>query len=148
MKVLSPVAGQNLAVSEIPDPVFASGLVGPGVAIRPHRGLQTAVSPIPGTLVRLLPHAYVVLSPKGPAVLVHLGIDTVHMRGEGFTLVAHQDDAVEPGTDIVTWDPDYVAGTGRSPLCAVVILDCDAPMMLEAVGEDVAVGQPIFSVDC
>src|SRR5690348_7946646 len=76
VQVLAPVAGLRQEVSNVPDPVFAQGIVGPGAAISPHHGKQCAVAPIDGTLVKVLPHAFLVLSDRGPAVLVHLGIDT------------------------------------------------------------------------
>jgi glucose-specific phosphotransferase system IIA component len=145
--VLSPVSGRSLAVSDVPDPVFASGLVGPGVAIDPEAGPQTAVAPVAGRLVRLLPHAFLIRTAPGPAILVHLGIDTVQLQGAGFTLHASQDDDVPAGAKIVSWDPDAVVRGGRSPVCAVILLDCDAPLTFLADGT-VRAGRPVFSVDC
>ena len=149
LRVLSPVAGPSLAVRDIPDPVFAKGLVGPGVAIRPRDGAQTAVAPISGTLAKLHPHAFVVVDEEGHAVLVHLGVDTVHMQGEGFDLIAHERDHVRAGDEVVRWDPAYVERTGRSTLCAVVVLDCD-PVTVDrqAVGVDVDTQELLFEVDC
>jgi PTS system glucose-specific IIA component len=88
LHVLSPVSGTSHEVSDVPDPVFASGMVGPGLAIEPDRSVQTAVSPIAGRLAKLHPHAFLVVSASGPAVLVHLGIDTVHLHGAGFDMLA------------------------------------------------------------
>ncbi len=147
-QVLCPVSGQSRLVSDVPDPVFARGLVGPGVAINPAPGPQTAVAPITGQLVRLLPHAYLVRSDQGPGVLVHLGIDTVHLQGAGFSVLRRELEQVDAGEDVVSWDPQYVAGTGRSAICAVIMLDCDAPVVLEELGSLVHSGEPLFSVDC
>ena len=94
MQVLAPVSGTSLDVADVPDPVFASGMVGPGLAIEPRPGLQTALAPIAGRLAKLHPHAFLVVSDTGPGVLVHLGIDTVQMHGDGFTLVAGEHDVV------------------------------------------------------
>ena len=133
---------------DVPDPVFATGMVGPGVAIAPVLGMQTAVAPIAGRLAKLHPHAYLVVSHYGPGVLVHLGIDTVHMHGDGFTLVAAENEEVRAGQGIVTWDPSYVAGTGRSPICAVVALDCTTGAQpLQSSGSVVRVAQPIFDIE-
>jgi PTS system N-acetylglucosamine-specific IIA component len=147
LEVLSPVSGLSQAVSEMPDPVFANGLVGPGIAINPQPGPQTAVAPISGRLVRVLSHAFLVRSKQGPGVLVHLGIDTVHMQGDGFTLLVAQDDTVEAGQAVVSWDPGYVTSTGRSPICAVILLDCEVPSS-SGVAKPVAAAQPLFTVDC
>ena len=149
MQVLAPVTGTSLAVADVPDPVFASGMVGPGLAIEPRPGLQSAVAPIAGRLAKLHPHAFLVVSDTGPGVLVHLGIDTVQMHGDGFTLVAGQDDVVSAGQEIVTWDPGYVTVTGRSAVCAVVVLDCPAPSgPLQRPGSSVTAADPIFDIGC
>ncbi|HSE07663.1 MAG TPA: PTS glucose transporter subunit IIA [Nocardioidaceae bacterium] len=149
LQVLSPVAGHSVAVHKIPDPVFARGLVGPGIAILPRAGRQSAVAPVSGLLVKLLPHAYLVLSEPGNGVLVHLGIDTVHMQGEGFDLIAREGDQVVAGDEIVTWDPEYVERAGRSTVCAVVVLDCDpATVTRRQVDLDLGLGDLLFEVDC
>lgn len=147
--VRSPVAGRRQDVSDVPDPVFAQGLVGPGAAIAPRPGAQCAVAPIDGTLVKLHPHAYLIVSEKGPGVLVHLGIDTVQLHGDGFTMVAEENDKVTAGTEIIRWDPEYVEHTGRSAMCAVVVLDCPYPAKaLQPSGSEIQASEPLFSIDC
>ena len=149
VSVLSPVAGQRQEVSDVPDPVFAAGLVGPGAAITPHPGKQTAVAPIDGTLAKLHPHAFVIVSDRGPGVLVHLGIDTVQMNGDGFTTLVAEHDRVRAGDDIIAWDPDYVEETGRSAICAVVVLDCPYPAQaLCDTGAEIDSAEPLFAIDC
>ena len=78
--VVAPVAGLVRPLADVPDPVFAAEMVGAGVAIEPSGGMAEAVSPVAGTLIKLHPHAYVVVTPEGTGVLVHLGIDTVKPR--------------------------------------------------------------------
>jgi PTS system N-acetylglucosamine-specific IIA component len=149
VRVLSPVAGLRHEVSDVPDPVFAAGLVGPGAAIAPHPGKQTAVAPIDGTLVKLHPHAFLVLSDRGPGVLVHLGIDTVQMDGDGFTALVAERDRVRAGDAIISWDPEYVEESGRSAICAVVVLDCPFPAQaLSDNGAEVECAEPLFAIDC
>ncbi|MGH3369727.1 MAG: PTS sugar transporter subunit IIA [Nocardioidaceae bacterium] len=149
LQVFAPVAGRSIEVSAVPDPVFARGLVGPGVAIAPRTGPQQAVAPISGRLVKLLPHAYVVVTETGTGVLVHLGVDTVHLQGEGFELLAREDDEVSAGDAIVGWDPAEVERAGRSPVCAVVVLDCDPGTVGQRVVDvDVDLEQLLFEVDC
>lgn len=149
LRVVSPMAGHSLDVDDIPDPVFAAGLVGPGVAVRPRAGRQAAVAPISGALVKLLPHAYVVVDPTGHAVLVHLGIDTVRMQGEGFRLLAEEGGHVEAGDEVVSWDPGYVEAAGHSAVSAVVVLDCDpATVQRRPVGVDVVPGDLLLELDC
>lgn len=149
LRVVSPVAGHSLAVSDVPDPVFAKGLVGPGVAVRPRPGRQESVAPISGRLVKLHPHAFVVVDDSGHAVLVHLGIDTVRMQGDGFALLTDEGQQVEAGDSIVAWDPAYVERSGRSSVCAVVVLDCDpATVARQPVDVDVEQGELLLEIDC
>lgn len=149
VEILSPVAGLRQEVSDVPDPVFADGIVGPGAAIRPQGGKQTVVAPIDGTLAKLHPHAFIIISDRGPSVLVHLGIDTVHMDGDGFTILAAEHDRVHAGDEIVAWDPEYVEQSGRSSMCAVVVLDCPyTAHALKDYGSPVEASEPLFHIDC
>ena len=149
LRVASPVAGHSLEVSDIPDPVFAQGIVGPGIALRPRPGRQVAVAPVTGRLVKLLPHAYVVVTAGGEAVLTHLGIDTVHLQGEGFDLLAMEGDDVTTGYPVVAWDPALVEAAGHSAVCAVLVLDCDESDVHQCVADaNVASGDCVLEVRC
>lgn len=149
LRVVSPMAGHSLKVGDIPDPVFAAGLVGPGVAIRPRPGSQTALAPVSGKLVKLHPHAYVVVDETGQGVLVHLGIDTVRMQGDGFDLLVEEGAQVDAGDEIVRWDPAYVEASGRSAVSAVVALDCDpGTVHHRPVDVDVERGDLLLEVEC
>ena len=80
-------------------------MVGPGVAIDPDPGEVTVVSPIAGKVVKVHPHAFVVLGADGVGVLVHLGINTVRLEGKGFEVLVEQGSTVEAGDPMVRWDP-------------------------------------------
>ena len=97
-------------LADVPDPVFASEMVGPGVAIDPDPGEITVVSPIAGKVVKVHPHAFVVLGADGVGVLVHLGINTVRLEGRGFEVLVEQGDTVAAGDPMVRWDPSTVTG--------------------------------------
>jgi sugar PTS system EIIA component len=129
LSVRSPLPGRVVALQDVPDPVFAGAVVGPGLAVDPPREPVEAVAPVDGRVVKLHPHAFVVLAvlPEGAAgVLVHLGIDTVRLRGEGFTLYVDENAEVEAGQPIAGWDPAEIEAGGRSPVCPVVALDAKA----------------------
>ena len=147
LTVGSPVAGTVVAMADVPDPVFASAMVGPGLAIDPVRGPGAAVTPLVGTIVKLHPHAFVVLGDGARGVLVHLGIDTVQLKGEGFELLAAEGDKVDAGLPIVRWDTAAVAGRGMSPVCPVVALDAAADAIVPAapVGATISAGDPLFT---
>jgi PTS system glucose-specific IIA component len=148
LTVRAPVAGVVVAMADVPDPVFGASLVGPGVAIDPVRdGEVEVVAPVDGTLVKVHPHAFVVATADGRAALVHLGLDTVQLGGEGFTLRAAEGDAVRAGDVVVTWHPADVEAGGRSPVCPVVALDAPAEsvQVVPEVGAPVSAGDPLLT---
>jgi phosphotransferase system IIA component len=160
----SPVVGRVVAMRDVPDPVFAESIVGPGLAISPDPELGgRVVAPCAGVVVKLHPHAFVLLAPpaeppgtaeptaqSGPAagrgVLVHLGIDTVQLKGMGFDLLVAEGDTVVAGQELVAWSPTEVSDGGRSPLVPVVALDLGPRGLEELVrpGERVQAGDPLF----
>jgi PTS system N-acetylglucosamine-specific IIA component len=144
LAVLSPVAGRVLPLAEVPDPVFAGALVGPGVAVAPAGGPAAAVAPVAGTIVTLHPHAFVIAAAAGQGVLVHLGLDTVQLKGAGFTLLAAQGDLVAAGQPIVAWDPAAVEAGGRSAICPVVALDAAADRLADVATGTVAAGALLY----
>ncbi|MFT4215922.1 MAG: glucose PTS transporter subunit IIA [Micropruina sp.] len=121
--ILAPVPGRPVALKDVPDATFAQGIVGYGLAIDPPRGVVEAVAPIAGTVLTLWPHAYVIVSPEGVGVLVHLGLDTVQLNGQGFTAHVAQGDVVEAGQSMITFDVPAVEATGRNPIIPVVVMD-------------------------
>ncbi|GAB3159309.1 PTS glucose transporter subunit IIA [Myceligenerans halotolerans] len=163
LTVLSPVSGTVVAMADVPDPVFAEGMVGPGIAVDPSVDGATSdvVAPCGGTLVKLHPHAFVVVAtedavategreagggPWGRGVLVHLGIDTVQLGGAGFTVHVAEGDVVAAGRRLVTWSPTEVSDGGRSPLVPVVALDLSPAdlQVLTAPGDPIAAGDPLL----
>lgn len=149
--VLAPVPGRAVAIEEVPDATFAQSIVGPGAAIDPPRGVVDAIAPIGGKLLKVFPHAYVILSPDGLGVLVHLGIDTVQLKGEGFTLHATQGDTVAAGDVIVSYDVVAIEATGRNPIVPVIILEKTAENITladaVAAGSQLAAGDDFLTVN-
>ena len=121
--VLAPVTGRAVALQDVPDPVFSQGMVGHGAAIDPPREVVEAVAPVSGKLLKLMPHAFVVLTPDNVGVLVHLGLDTVALDGEGFTAHVSQGDDVTAGQLIITYDVPAVVAKGLNPIVPVVVMD-------------------------
>jgi PTS system glucose-specific IIA component len=145
-KVLAPVSGLAVGLSGVPDPVFAQAMVGPGTAIDPLREAADAVAPVGGTIVKLHPHAFVVLDGDKHGVLVHLGVDTVQLKGEGFELLAAEGDQISAGDPIVRWNPAEIEAGGRSPVCAVVALDGSAEALSDVVESgDIRSGDDLFT---
>ncbi|SDQ90011.1 PTS sugar transporter subunit IIA [Thermostaphylospora chromogena] len=143
--IRAPVEGDVIGLAEVPDPVFAAGMVGPGVAVDPRREPGTAVAPITGKIMKLHPHAFVIVGLDGRGVLVHLGIDTVQLKGEGFELHATEGDRVEAGQPIVAWNPAAIEAGGRSPVCPVVALDAAAEAVTRTASGTVNAGDELFT---
>jgi glucose-specific phosphotransferase system IIA component len=134
-------------MADTPDPVFAAEMVGPGVAIDPEPVSTTVVAPVAGRLVKVLPHAFVVLRGDGVGILVHLGINTVRLEGRGFEVLARQGDTVEAGSPVVRWDPGATSGPDVSTLVVVVAMDRPkGSVPAPEPGTPVAVGDPLFDV--
>ena len=149
MQVLSPVAGRVLALADVPDPVFAQQMVGPGLAVDPEPGEVLALAPISGHVVSLHPHAFVVVGDRGRGVLVHLGIGTIGLHGDGFTLHVEAGAEVAAGQPVIGFDTARVVAAGLSAVCPVIALDADESVLARPVGapgpeQQVASGDPLL----
>ena len=154
-KILAPVAGRPVALTDVPDQIFAQGLVGFGLAIDPSQDrIADALAPVSGFVHTLLPHAYVVMTDDNVGVLVHLGLDTVQLKGEGFTARVQKGDRVEAGQAVITYDIPAVAATGRKTIVPVVVMekkasDVEFSAAIEsaiAAGGAVTTGDQLFTV--
>jgi PTS system glucose-specific IIA component len=150
-QVLAPVAGRAVPLADVPDPVFSAGMVGYGAAVDPPRAVIEAVAPVSGKVLKLMPHAFVVMTPDNVGVLVHLGLDTVQLIGEGFTTHVQQGDDVTAGQVIITYEVPSVETKGLNPIVPVVVMDEREPgnvIPAEAVtaGGDIASGEGLFVV--
>ncbi|MDD7963063.1 beta-glucoside-specific PTS transporter subunit IIABC [Microbacterium thalli] len=120
VEVVSPAAGEIVPLSTVPDRVFADGVMGQGVAVRPTA--SDIVAPVSGTVVALFPthHAFGVRTDAGVEVLVHVGIDTVALEGRGFTAHIAQGDRVVAGQHVLTVDFDEVGKTKDTSVIVVI----------------------------
>lgn len=148
--VLAPVAGRAVPLHDVPDPVFSQGMVGYGAAVDPPRGVVDAVAPVAGRLLKLLPHAYVVVTVHNVGILVHLGLDTVRLNGAGFTAHAKEGDTVSAGQLIVTYDVPSIEAAGLNPIVPVVVMDEREPANVIAAyavtnGAQIATRETLFT---
>ena len=122
--VRAPFNAHVLPLSEVPDPVFASGVVGDGRALLPDNDVTcvTVHSPINGVVTKLKSHAAIITSTRGPSILIHLGIDTVGLRGRGFAPLVEEGDIVDAGTPLIHWDLGPVRGAGLSPCVPIIVV--------------------------
>ncbi|MFE6857855.1 PTS glucose transporter subunit IIA [Nocardia sp. NPDC057668] len=146
-RVLAPLPGTAIPLSEVPDPVFSAEMVGAGVAIEPPDtdADVTVVAPIAGTIVKLHPHAAVILSDTGTGVLLHVGIDTVG-KTELFRVRAAEGDRVEIGQPLVTFSPNAVRRMGLSAVVPVVVMDTAPGSARDAATGTVETGAVLYTI--
>jgi PTS system beta-glucosides-specific IIC component len=123
--IAAPLAGRVVPLSEVPDPVFAGGVMGPGAAIEPTG--DTVYSPGAGVVAAAQPtgHAFGLVLDGGVEVLIHVGIDTVNLKGEGFDVKVKNGDRVELGTPLVTFDRAVIERAGYPLVTPVIVLNPD-----------------------
>jgi PTS system glucose-specific IIA component len=120
--VLAPVSGRVVPLEEVPDEVFAEKLAGDGVAIVPGESGEV-IAPVSGELVRLFEggHAFGILTDEGVELIVHVGLDTVELKGEGFRRIATEGGRVEAGEPIVSFDLEVIRSAGYDPVTPVLV---------------------------
>ncbi|ROS13633.1 PTS system beta-glucoside-specific IIA component (Glc family) /PTS system beta-glucoside-specific IIB component (Glc family) /PTS system beta-glucoside-specific IIC component (Glc family) [Raoultella sp. BIGb0399] len=125
IEVLSPLRGQVVPLSDVNDDVFASGLLGQGVAIRPQEGCLKA--PFNGKVMMFLPscHAVGLQSESGLELLVHIGIDTVNLNGQHFSSSLKVGDVVEAGQELIRFDIAAIERAGYDVITPVVVVNGD-----------------------
>ena len=119
-------AGKSMPLSEMEDEAFSSGMLGVGYAIEPSEGVF--FSPVNGK-VESIPasgHAYTLQSDKGLEILVHIGVDTVRLGGEGFEPLVREGDRIKMGEPIAKVDLDLIRSRGFSAKTAVLVTEADS----------------------
>lgn len=127
----APVSGATVAIEDVPDPVFASKMVGDGLSIDPISPFLLA--PCSGKVLQIHPscHALTIKSPKGPEILMHVGLDTVGLKGEGFKPLVSQGDEVVAGDRLLEFDADLIACKSRSLLTEILVTNLELVDSLE-----------------
>ncbi|NMP26293.1 PTS transporter subunit EIIC [Rahnella sp. SAP-1] len=124
-KLVSPITGDVVALAQVPDEAFASKAVGDGVAIRPTG--KIVVAPANGVVVKIFNtnHAFCLETEAGAEVVVHMGIDTVALNGQGFTRLVEEGETVTAGQPILELDLAYLNANARSMISPVVVSNMD-----------------------
>ncbi|WQD81100.1 phosphoenolpyruvate--protein phosphotransferase [Paraburkholderia kururiensis] len=124
--LLAPLTGPVVALADVPDPVFAEGMFGDGIGIDPLDG--RLVAPCDGVVAHLARtgHALTIRTTQGAEVLLHIGIDTVALNGEGFTPKVAEGASVRAGDVLIEFDQDFIARMAPSLVSVVAIANSDA----------------------
>ena len=123
-QILQPVKGVVISREDIPDDTFASGVLGDGVGIQPTD--DKVVAPFDGTISSVAESQHAVgLEANGMELLIHVGVDTVNMQGDGFTCLVKEGDEVKAGQTLIVFDRDKIKAAGYSDTVAVLLTNSD-----------------------
>lgn len=140
---VAPLSGFLMPMESVPDPVFSQKMVGDGVSIDPIS--QCLVAPCAGEVIQLhtAGHAITIATPAGVQVLIHIGLDTVSLKGKGFQPKTKLGAQVRAGDPLIEFDADFVATQARSLLTQMVVLNHDRAFQLDARSGSVTAGKDI-----
>lgn len=147
IEILAPVSGDIVAIEDVPDVVFSEKIVGDGIAIKP-TGHQL-VAPCDGVIGKIFDtnHAFSIESFDGIELFIHFGIDTVELKGEGFSRLAQEGQDVKAGEPILEFDLPFLQSKARSILTPIVISNMDELKELSKLSGTVVQGvTPILRV--
>lgn len=131
VELLSPLSGKSIDLDEVPDPVFSQKMLGDGIAIDPSEGV--VVAPVEGEVIQVFPtkHAIGLRADNGAEILIHIGLETVSMEGEGFTSHIKAGDRVKQGDKLVTFNMELVREKAKSTITPIIITNSDHAASLE-----------------
>ncbi|EOT29843.1 beta-glucoside-specific PTS transporter subunit IIABC [Enterococcus saccharolyticus] len=147
MVLVSPLEGKVVPLAEVPDQVFASGALGKGVAVEPSVGKLFA--PADGTITTLFPtgHAVGLTTTDGAEILMHIGMDTVSLDGEGFEAAIKQGDTVKKGDLLVSFDIEKIKAAGLPVITPVVVTNTNEYLdVLDMEQTDVLPGEDFLTI--
>jgi|LGOV01.1.fsa_nt_gb glucose-specific phosphotransferase system IIA component len=123
VSLISPMSGNIIKLEEVPDEVFSGKMIGDGFAIDPIEG--KVVSPVEGTILQLFPtkHAIGIKTNEGLEILIHVGIDTVELKGEGFKAYIKAGDKVNKGQLLLEVDLEFIKSKGKSVITPIVFTE-------------------------
>lgn len=143
----APIAGQAVSITEVSDPTFSQEILGKGIAIRPAEGKVYA--PCDATIDMMFEtgHAVSLIADNGAEILIHVGLDTVNLKGKHYTVLAKNGQHVKKGELLMEFDKDAIAREGYDTITPVVICNSgDYTAFHTHVDQAVVPGEPIIEV--
>ena len=146
MTVMAPIDGTVIPLEQLPDETFAAAILGPGCGIEPTG--DTVYAPFDGTVTQIATtlHAVGITSNDGIELLIHVGMDTVDMKGQGFTVLVKENQKVTAGTPLLQVDLDAIRAAGHPTATAIIVTDGAGDEVKMLAEGDVAPGTPLFKV--
>lgn len=125
-EIFAPVAGQAVAISEVPDPTFAEKMLGDGIAVEPSEGKVVAPCDATVDMMFTTGHAVSLVADCGAELLIHVGLETVNLEGKHFTVHCANGDKVKKGQLLIEMDLDAIRAEGYKTITPVVVCNSDA----------------------
>jgi len=146
LQLLAPLSGVLMELDEVPDPVFSGRVIGDGLCIDPTS--STLCAPLAGIIsnVQASGHAVSITDDHGVQVLMHIGLDTVNLAGQGFTSLVEEGQRVAAGQALIEFDADYIARHARSLLTLMLVVSGEPFTWLSAPSGRVESGQPLLEL--
>ena len=147
IEIIAPLSGEIVNIEDVPDVVFAEKIVGDGIAIKPTGNKM--VAPVDGTIGKIFEtnQSFSIESDSGVELLVHFGIDTVELKGEGFKRIAEEGQRVKVGDTVIEFDLPLLEEKAKSTLTPVVISNMDEIKELIKLSGSVTVGEtPVIRI--
>lgn len=145
-EIVAPVSGTCIPMEEVKDSVFASKMLGDGFAVIPCE--DTVVAPVTGEIV-MIPdsrHAFGMRTPAGVEVMVHIGLDTVNLNGDGFSLLARAGEKVKAGAPVIRVDRERLAGKGYDLTTMLIFTNgYDKQLAPDCYNREVQAGQVLLA---
>ena len=131
--IVSPTNGELLEITKVPDEVFSTKMMGDGFAIKSTDGI--IVSPVDGKVGVIFEtkHAVIIESKEGKEVLIHLGIDTVNLKGEGFEVFVNVGDEVKAGDKLVKMDLPFIEANAKSSISPVIFTNLESNESIKVI---------------
>ena len=145
--LVTPIVGDVVALADVNDPVFSSGAMGQGIAVKPSQGVVYAPADAEVSIAFPTGHAFGLKTTDGAEVLIHVGIDTVSMNGEGFEAKVAQGDKVKAGDVLGTFDSNKIAAAGLDDTTMVIVTNtADYASVAPVATGSVAKGDAVIEV--
>lgn len=146
--IKAPISGKCISIEEVKDEVFSTKMLGDGIAIDATG--DTVYAPADGVISAIVnsKHAFGIKLNNGLEMLIHVGLDTVKLNGEGFSVLVNVDEQVKQGTPIIKIDRTFIESKGMTLVTPVIILDSDQYHIHKgALGQDVVGGESTI-IEC
>ncbi|AGV12183.1 TPA: PTS glucose transporter subunit IIA [Haemophilus influenzae] len=143
VEIYAPISGEIVNIEDVPDVVFSEKIVGDGVAVRPIG--NKIVAPVDGVIGKIFEtnHAFSMESKEGVELFVHFGIDTVELKGEGFTRIAQEGQSIKRGDTVIEFDLPLLESKAKSVLTPIVISNMDEISCIVKKSGEVVAGESV-----